>query len=292
MRLRQSSKRAWVGFCFTIPWVIGIIFFFIIPMIQSFWYSISDTKIQETVVSTFVGFDQYKRFFFEDSNFLRDLLAEVGTMLLSVAMVMFFSLFMANILVQEFRGRLLARTIFFLPFIVASGMVIAIIKGDVYSGDILSTAQSSTLQITVLRNILLSINLSDTVINTITSMLNSLFDISWKCGLQILIFMSGLQSISPSIKEASKIEGATGWEYFWKVAFPMITPIFQLCLVYSIIDSFTDYSNKIISRIYDQNNSLELSASSALAWLYFGIIFLVIGLVFLLIRRKIFYYND
>lgn len=291
-RMRQSSRRAWAGFCFTIPWVIGIVCFFIIPMIQSFWYSISDTQIQETVVSTFVGFEQYERFFFNDANFLRSLLEEIGTMLLSVAMVMFFSLFMANILVQEFRGRLLARTIFFLPFIVASGMVIAIIKGDVYSGDILSTAQSSTLQITVLRNILMSINLSDSAINTITGMLNSLFDISWKCGLQILIFMSGLQSISPSIKEAAKIEGATGWEYFWKVAFPMITPIFQLCLVYSIIDSFTDYSNAIISRIYELNNSLELSASSALAWLYFGIIFLIIGIVFLLVRRKIFYYND
>jgi ABC-type sugar transport system permease subunit len=213
-------------------------------------------------------------------------------MLLSVSMVMFFSLFMANILVQNFRGQKLARTIFFLPFIVASGMVIAVIKGDVYSGDIMSTVQSSELQITVLRNILLSINLSDSVITTITTMFNSLFQISWKCGLQILIFMSGLQSISPSIKEASKMEGATGWEYFWKVAFPMISPIFQLNLVYSIIDSFTDYSNTIIKRIYNLSNNLDLSGSSALAWIYFGTIFIIIGLVFLLLRKKIFYYND
>jgi ABC-type sugar transport system permease subunit len=207
-------------------------------------------------------------------------------------MVMFFSLFMANILVQKFHGQKLARTIFFLPFIVASGMVIAVIKGDVYSADIINTTQSSQFQITVLRNILHSINLSNGLITTITNMLNSLFEISWKCGLQILIFMSGLQSISPSIKEAAKMEGATGWEYFWKVAFPILTPIFQLNLVYSIIDSFTDYSNVIIKRIYNLSASHELSRSSALAWIYFGIIFLIIGLVFLLIRRRIFYYND
>lgn len=292
MRLKQASKRSIVGFSFTIPWVIGVIYFFIIPMIQSFIYSITDIDIQKTVDYTFKGFGAYQRFFIEDSLFIRTLFNTVFGMLLSVSMVMFFSLFMANILVQKFHGQKLARTIFFLPFIVASGMVIAVIKGDVYSADIINTTQSSQFQITVLRNILHSINLSNGLITTITNMLNSLFEISWKCGLQILIFMSGLQSISPSIKEAAKMEGATGWEYFWKVAFPILTPIFQLNLVYSIIDSFTDYSNVIIKRIYNLSASQELSESTALAWIYFGIIFLIIGLVFLLIRRRIFYYND
>ena len=292
MHLNHAGKRSLAGFSFTIPWVIGAIYFFIIPMAESFWYSVTSIEIGETVTFTFKGFNEYVRFFVEDSLFIRSLFNNVFSMLLSVSMVMFFSLFMANILVQNFRGQKLARTIFFLPFIVASGMVIAVIKGDVYSGDIMSTVQSSELQITVLRNILLSINLSDSVITTITTMFNSLFQISWKCGLQILIFMSGLQSISPSIKEASKMEGATGWEYFWKVAFPMISPIFQLNLVYSIIDSFTDYSNTIIKRIYNLSNNLDLSGSSALAWIYFGTIFIIIGLVFLLLRKKIFYYND
>lgn len=290
-RLSQIKKRSLVGFTFTIPWVIGAIFFFITPLVQSFIYSIAELN-RETFEFTYKGFEEYKNFFLEDSLFIRSLFTTVSGMLVSVAMVMFFSLFMANILVQEFRGRTLARTIFFLPFIVASGMVIAVIKGDVYSGDIVATTQSSQFQITVLRNILLSVNLNNNIITIITNLLNSLFEISWKCGLQILIFISGLQSISPSIKEASKIEGATGWEYFWKVAFPMLGPIVQLNLIYTIIDSFTDYSNAIIRRIYDLSNALELSASSALAWIYYGVIFLIIGLVFLLIRRKIFYYNE
>lgn len=292
MRLTRTNKRAWAGFCFTIPWVIGIIFFFIIPMFQSFWYSITDIEIGDKIQYTFKGFEEYRRFFLEDSLFVRTLSETVINMILSVAMVMFFSMFMANILVQKFKGQKLAQTIFFLPFIISSGMIIAIIKGDVYSGDIVSTAQSSQLQITVLRNILLSVNLSNNLINTITSMLNSLFEISWKCGLQILIFMSGLRSISPSIKEAAKIEGATGWEYFWKVAIPMMSPIIQLNLIYSIIDSFTDYSNVIIKRIYNLSNDLDLSGSTALAWIYFGIIFLIIGIAFLMMRKKVFYYND
>jgi len=292
MRLSQEKKRSLVGFTFAIPWVIGSIFFFIVPLAQSFWYSITNIEINEEIVFTFKGFEEYRRFFLEDSLFIRTLTETIFGMLLSVSMVMFFSLFMANILVQKFHGQRVARTIFFLPFIVASGMVIAVIKGDVYSQDIVSTAQSSQLQITVLRNILLSINLSNNVITTITTMLTSLFEISWKCGLQILIFISGLQAISPSIKEAAKMEGATAWEYFWKVAFPMITPVFQLNLIYSIIDSFTDYSNVIIKRVFLLSNNLDLSGSTALAWIYFGIIFVIIGIAFLLVRRKIFYYND
>ena len=281
------------GVAFLIPWLIGIVYFFLIPMVKSFWYSISKAEINEGGAEfLYTGFEQYEYFFLKDSMFIRELANNIGNMLLSVAIIIFFSLFMANILVQKFKGRTLARTIFFLPFIISSGMVLAVIKGDVYSGDIFNTAQSSTVQITILRNILLSVNLSDSVINTIMTLFNSLFEITWKCGLQILIFMSGLQSISPSVKEAAKIEGASGWEYFWKVAFPIITPITQLCLIYSIIDSFTDYSNSIIKRIYNLNNSFELAASSALAWIYYGVIFLIVGIVFLMLRKAIFYYDD
>lgn len=292
-QLNQTQRRSLAGVAFLIPWLIGIVYFFLIPMVKSFWYSISTAEINEGGAEfLYTGFEQYEYFFLKDSMFIRELANNIGNMLLSVAIIIFFSLFMANILVQKFKGRTLARTIFFLPFIISSGMVLAVIKGDVYSGDIFNTAQSSTVQITILRNILLSVNLSDSVINTIMTLFNSLFEITWKCGLQILIFMSGLQSISPSVKEAAKIEGASGWEYFWKVAFPIITPITQLCLIYSIIDSFTDYSNSIIKRIYNLNNSFELAASSALAWIYYGVIFLIVGIVFLMLRKAIFYYDD
>ena len=293
MRLTQAQRRARAGVAFLIPWLIGIVFFFLIPMGQSFWYSISEAEITEDGANfLYTGFAQYQRFFLEDSLFIRELAGAVGNMLLTVAVIMFFSLFMATALEQEFRGRLLARVVFFLPFIIASGLVLSILKGDVYSADRMDAARSATVEITVLRNILMSVNLSENVINTIVTMFNTLFEISWKCGLQILIFMSGLQSISPSVKEAARIEGATGWEFFWKVAFPMITPMVQLCLVYSIIDSFTDYSNPIIRRIYDLNNAFELAASSALAWIYYGAVFLLVGLVFALLRKKIFYYTD
>ena len=229
LQLNQMQRRSMAGVGFLVPWLIGIVFFFLIPMVKSFWYSISQAEITESGANfLYTGFEQYEYFFLKDSLFVRELANNIGNMILNVAVIMFFSLFMANILVQEFKGRTVARTIFFLPFIISSGMVLAVIKGDVYSGDIFNTAQSATVQITVLRNILLSVNLSDSVTNTIMSLFNSLFEITWKCGLQILIFMSGLQSISPSVKEAAKIEGATGWEYFWKIAFPIITPITQL----------------------------------------------------------------
>ena len=117
MRLTQMQRRSRAGVLFLIPWLIGIVFFFFVPICQSFWYSISDAEITEGGAEfIFRGFDQYQRFFIEDSLFVRTLATSIGDMLLTVVMIMFFSLFIANILVQEFRGRLLARTIFFMPF--------------------------------------------------------------------------------------------------------------------------------------------------------------------------------
>ena len=124
------------------------------------------------------------------------------------------------------------------------------------------------------------------------SIINSLFEIAWKCGIQILIFMSGLAAIPPQVKEAASIEGATGWEFFWKISLPMISPIIQINLIYSIIDSFTDYSNSMIQRIYKLTSELNYSYSSTLSWIYFGIIFIITGIVFLIINKKTFYYVD
>lgn len=153
-------------------------------------------------------------------------------------------------------------------------------------------AQSSQLQLTIFRNILASANLNADISATLESMLNGMLNVSWKCGLQIVIFMTALRNISASVREAATIEGATGWEYFWKIAFPMISPVFQLNLIYSIIDSFTDYSNDIVAWIDGLASSIELTASTTLACIYYGIIFVIIGVLFLLLRKRVFYYTD
>lgn len=288
-----ESQRGRVGLLFTLPWLIGALIFFVFPVIQSFLYSITKMDPLKMISLDFVGFTTYKDLFVSDTKFMTTLFSNIGSMVINVLLCIVFSLFVSVILNQKFRGRMLARAVFFLPVIVASGVVISIIRGDLFAQTSLQGAvRGSQFQVEVLQNILYSFNMDDSTITMIMSIINNLFEVVWRCGIQILIFMAGLQAIPPQVKEAASIEGATSWEYFWKITLPMITPILQINIIYSIVDSFTDYSNEMIKRIYSLTSELNFSKSSAISWLYFGIIFIIIGVVFFIMNRKTFYYVD
>ncbi len=289
MKMSYQSKKAVYGFLFTIPWLIGAVIFFVAPVLLSFLFSINEVD-SVSFQFTYIGFKQYSEFFVGNATFLPELTKSIRDMLLSVVMVMFFSLFIANILVAKFRGSRFFQTVFFLPFIISTSMVIYIINGSMEAGG--DVGQSMELQLTIFRNILASTNISADIGSTLEEMLNSMINVSWKCGLQIVLFMAAIRNISPSVKEAAVIEGATGWETFWKITFPMISPVFQLNLIYSIIDSFMDQSNGIVSWIEGLSSGLELTASTTLACIYYGIVFIIIGILLLLLRKHIFYYTD
>ena len=288
-----EKRKSLAGFLFILPWLIGCVLFFVIPVVQSFIFSISDLEISDKPIYHFVGFENYVYAFTNDAEFITVLGSNIGTMVINVVLVIIFSLFIAIILNQKFRGQVLAKAVFFLPVIIASGVVINIIKGDLFAQSaIQGQIQGSQFQVDVLENILYSIKLDPTIINQIMSVINSLFEIAWRCGIQILIFIAGLQAIPPQVKEAAYIEGATGWEFFWKITLPMISPIIQINLIFSIVDSFTDYSNPMIQRIHSLTTDLDFSYSATLSWTYFGIIFVIIGIVFAILNRKTFYYVD
>lgn len=281
--LRYESKKKWCGFLFTLPWIFGFFFFFLIPVIQSVKYSVSS----KTDMTTFIGFDNYTYLFQSDPDFTQDLMKSVVTSFSNLLLIIAFSLFVASLLVQNFRGRLAARAIFFLPVIIASGAVLGIIKGDSFSQQLMqSNAQTGQFQLTVLENILMNAKINTQTTSMIVNMLNSIFDISWKCGIQILIFMAGLQAIPASVKEAAAVEGATGWEFFWKITFPMLMPMIQLNIVYTVIDSFTDYSNPIVRRVFDLNSKMDYTFSAAVAWTYFAVILLLVVILYLILNRN------
>lgn len=283
--LRYETRKKLTGVCFSIPWIIGFIFFFLLPMINSIRFSISNISIAKTgPVFEYIGFTHFKYLFVNDPNFLVNTIQSALTVFSDLFLTIAFSMFIAIILVQPFKGRLAARAMFFLPVIVASGAVMGIINGDLYSQELMQ-GDTAQLQLTVLTNALRSTGLSNNIITSIVGIMNSIFDIVWKCGIQTLIFMSGLQAIPKSVKEAASVEGATAWEFFWKITFPMMLPMLQLNVIYTIIDSFTDSSNPIIKRIFVLNQSLDYSYSSAIAWTYFLIVFILVIAVYLIINR-------
>ena len=111
----------------------------------------------------------------------------------------------------------------------------------------------------------------------------------WQSGLQILLFISGIMGISTALYEAAKIEGATAWESFWKITFPMLSPIMVLNAVYSIIDRFIDYNNGVLQYILGFAQKLDFSYSSAMAWLYFLVVGVLVGVVYIIINKRIVY---
>lgn len=293
-KISYEGKKSIAGFMFVLPWLIGFIFFFGRFMVQSLLYSLSKVKITPNGLNmSFVGLQNYRYAFSVDPHFIRMLSESLVNMLYNVPLILMFSLFIAYLLSQKFRGRTTARAVFFLPVIITTGVVIDVLKGDTLAQQMLSGQGNSMMfQATALQNILIESGYGVQVVNFMVKMVNNIFEISWKSGIQILLFMAGLQSIPRTLYEASDIEGATAWEKFWKVTFPMLTPIVLLNIIYSIIDSFSDYSNQLIKLVFKYSKELNIDYSAALAWSYFAIIFLVIGVVYLIINRKVFYVVD
>lgn len=292
--MAYEKRKALSGFLFILPWLIGFIFFFLKPLIMSFLFSVNSLKYETTGIEyTFIGKKNYIDAFTIDSKFVIQLTAAMKDMALQVPIIIMFSLFIAIVLNQKFRGRLLARAIFFLPVIIASGVVMNIIMNlDVNSMSMITGSKSAFGNMQSLGKVFENLGLPINIINTIITTANNIFQLSWKSGIQILIFLAGLQTIPKSVYEASSIEGATHWETFWKITFPMISPMIMVNLVYTIIDNFTDNSNPLIITILETSQAMKLSYSAALSWIYFLFIIVVLIVVYLLINKRVYYMND
>jgi ABC-type sugar transport system permease subunit len=293
-KLSYPKKQAWAGRMFILPWFLGFCFIFCRSLFTSFVYSFSKVTIGDKgFETTFVGLENYKYALKVDPNFVKTLVNTIISMLYQVPLILIFSLIIACILNQKFRGRVIARAIFFLPVIIATGQIISIMRGDIYSQQLTSGERSSAMfTVSGIQTILLDSGLSMSIANTIINSINSIFDVAWKSGIQILLFIAGLQTVPRALYEVSEIEGATAWEAFWKITFPMISPILILNLIYTMIDNFTDYSNGVIKMASDLAKQMKFDNSATITCIYFLVIVVMLGIVSLITRKKIFYINE
>ena len=299
-RLSMVTKRALLGYFFLTPFLIGIIFFFCVPLYDAVKFSRSVLSVgSDGYVLQDVGWSNYYKLFFVDPYFRTDLLGEIGKMVPQVILIVIFSLFTATLINQRFRGRALARAIMFLPIILTSGVILSIEKNDEMltmlsdMGTQAASMDGETMALMQsLSSILNSLNINSKIVIYIVKAVEGVYDIIIASGVQILIFLAGLQSIPSSLYEASTTEGATGWENFWKITFPMISPLIFVNLIYSIIDSFTKPTNQMMISIYNQAfaNS-NYGVSSAMAIVYFLVILVILGITTGLVSRKVFYYD-
>lgn len=292
-RLGYEQKKRLAGVLFILPWAIGFLALFLRPIVSSMIYSVTDATITQGMKGDFIGISNYVKAFVSDSKFVQYLTAELGNFCYNVPVILCFSLFLAVLLNQKFRGRTAMRAIFFIPVICGSGVILQIMSGDAMSQSVISGARSSMLfQSSALEQLLLEMGMGDELVTTLTDIVSNIFNLTWKSGLQILLFISGLNAIPGHLYEAAHVEGATAWESFWKITLPMVSPIIIVNLIYTVIDSFTDYSNTVMTYILDFGKRLEFSYSATLSWIYFAIVALIVGTVYLIINRRVAYVEE
>lgn len=284
----QHAKWAWV---FLAPWLLGIAVFFVWPMAQTVIYSFSRLTVTANGFQLdWVGTDNYSYLFTKDTFFLPNLTQALGEVVPSVLMITAFSLFIAVILKEKFFGRSAARTVFFFPVMIASGVIITILKEQVMmsvsAGD--DTA-AYLFQAPDLVSTFAAFDLPDFVLTSITDIVNGFFDLTWKSGVQMLLLLSAINNIPQSFYEAAVLDGAGAWVKFWKITFPAITPSLLVVIIYTVIDSFLDYDNLVMSMIRDyyQNNNYTYSATIGV--IYFVCILALVGLVSLVMRKLVVY---
>lgn len=279
-----TEKKARWGWVFISPWIVGFVCFFALPLLTAVYYTFTKIKITAYGLQfDFIGFQNYLEAFTVDPDFSRNIVTSIGNIIYQVPVIVFFSLFIALILHGDFKGRTLMRSIFFLPVIISSGVVITILQENVLTS---GTGQQSTLfQTGVLTETLIRSGMPSRIVNVLTTTVGQIFDLTWRSGVQILLILSALHSIPDSMYEAARIEGATQWEIFWKITFVLISPTLVLAVIYSIIDYFTDYSNKIMRMIVDYVSQGRYEYSTTISILYFVIVMIIIMLVNLVLNR-------
>ena len=235
MRGIEAIKEQYGWKCVSF-WVIGLLIFFVYPLIQSIIYMFNETTLQNgSIALKFIGFGNFNTVLKVDPDFTNNLLESLLHFVYTFPAVMTLSFVLAIILNTRFKGRLFFRAIYFMPVIIASGVVYATILGT-QTLETIETDASIRSTIFDAKDIIESLGLPTVIATYIESVLSTIMDITWKCGIQIVLFISGMQSIPPTLYEAAKVEGTTKWEEFWLITFPMMTRTLFLVAIFTMVD--------------------------------------------------------
>lgn len=294
-------RNAIAGYLFISPFIIGFVAFMLKPMAETLYLSLCNVSVSTNSASTF---DATLITSLKDTNYYRALLVvpqykdllmnTLSKMALQVPAILVFSFFIALLLNQEFKGRGFVRAIFFLPVILSSGVLIGLETNNILMSGMKDViAESSGADITgALEEILRSSGVSQKIMEPVFEIIDVVYDVALASGIQIVIFLSGLQTVSPSMYEAAKMEGCTAWESFWKITFPLVSSMILVNLVYSVVDFFMRTDNEVMDFITKKiTPGMDYGMGSAMAWIYFMIVAVILGILAAIISKKVYYYE-
>ncbi len=301
---KRKAKSGWI---FVLPFIIGLVVIYFPIIFNSFRYSLSSaTPSGNGYVFELIGFANYQEALFGakgmvgESTFLDTLIEGTKRLIIDIPAIVIFSLFIAVILNQKILGRAAFRAIFFIPVICSTGImgsISAATQGLNNSmSETIETGGGDTFSISAdkIEQMFKGMAIGTELATLVVGWVDAVASIIDRSGVQMLIMLAALQSISPAIYESCSIDGATTWETFWKITLPMISPMILVSTIYTLIDSFTSSSNAVMSfidTIYTgtQETSSEMVISSAMAWMYFGVIILIVAVVFAIMKTFVFY---
>ncbi len=291
-RMTKNLRRQLFGLLFLSPFLIGFIMFFLIPIIRTFFYSFNSISVGEKggMDFTWVGLKNYIDLFATeittDSKTFVNLFANQNmNMLTSVPLITIFALFMALLANRKFKGRAFVRMVFFLPIVLGLGLVIDMLA--MTTGSELTETGGSLFSESFVTVLLFKYSgVPRGVLIRIISYVDDIYDLISHAGVQTLIYLTALQSISPSLYEVAKIEGATAYETFWKVTIPTIMHIILFVVIYTIVELFLEsqIAEEVYSFAFEQN---KIGVGSALSVVYIFNVLLVLLLVLLILRKAV-----
>ncbi|MBQ3177797.1 MAG: sugar ABC transporter permease [Clostridia bacterium] len=305
-RKRSASldvRKARAGWIFILPFLIGFVLIYLPIIFDSIKYSFHEIKILVGggYELEWVGWKNYSDAILVDTSFVTTLVSGLKQLILDIPSIVLFSLFVAIILNQKIAGRAAFRAIFFIPVILTTGLISDIDAGNTMNeymgnaegiddGSGQESAATEIVSVMDVERLFSNMMIGTEIVEYVVSLVNNIFNIINRCGVQMLIFLSGLQSISPAIYESCSIDGASGWETFWKITLPMVSPMILVNSIYTVIDAFTSADNQVmayISTVYEEANGNVLS--SAMSWMYFLVVILIIAAVAGILGSFVFY---
>lgn len=310
MSVALHRRRSAIGLLFVAPWLIGFAAFLAAPLARSLIMSFADVN-SISLQMRFVGLSNYTKGFLDDAEFLPIYWETARNALIDTPIIVFFSLVIAIVLDRKIPAKALFRAVFFLPVVISSGYVIEELFGQGVGGiasaigvgggggaggqALESTAAQLTAKTPAIINVSAYLRefLGPEVAQGVSDFLNRLGLVLWRSGIQVLLFLAGLQGISSFLYDAARIDGANEWELFWKVTLPVISPIIVAVVVFTIIDSFMDVFNKVLDYIhrvsFTRAGGFDYGYGAALSWIYFITVFALILLTVVAIRKRLFY---
>ncbi len=292
-----QKRKAVAGYLFILPFIIGFLAFMVKPFFQSLYMSLCDVQVGPNgFTNVYWGIKNFVEAFTVDLTFTRLLTEELSRMAINVPAIIVFSFFAALLLNQEFKGRAFVRGVFFLPVILSSGVILGVEYDNPIMAemrDVIEMNGGNAISITdTIKEVLNTSGVGNSVFKVVFDIIDGIYDVVLASGIQIIIFLSGLQTISKSMYEAASIEGCTSWESLWKITFPMISPLLLVNLVYTIVDFCMRTDNQVIKKIQDiMLAKLSYGPASAMAWIYFGIVMAIIGVTSFILSKVVYYYD-